>query len=285
MEQIPAIAENLQALFASHPQLMPALIKTAILIVLVQVLRFIMSRYINGLQKITAEDRLKWLVAMRNFTVIAMVLGIFFIWVYQIREFALSVVALAIAFVMCFKEVISNFMGGVSRAVSHEFTVGDRISVSGFRGDVIDTSMLTTTILEIGPGKNAHQYTGNTVVVPNAMLLNTPVLNESFLQGYELHLFHIPMRLADDWRRAERLLLEAAYAVTEPYLNKARIFIEAKCRKLSVEPPSVDPRTSIIFTKPDEFDMIVRIPVPLRRKGRVEQEIIRKYLDLLSEEN
>ena len=46
---------------------------------------------------------------------------------------------------------------------------------------------------------------------------------------------------------------------------------------------SVDPRVSIVLPEPGEITLLARVPVPARRKGRTEQEIVRRYLQLNGE--
>ncbi|MDR2883699.1 MAG: mechanosensitive ion channel family protein [Deferribacteraceae bacterium] len=272
------------AALSRQPYFVTGVIKTVALLFILIILRAVVIKQISSWHGLSNDSRRRWVVNTRNISAFLFFAGMIFIWGYQIKELAFSVAAVAVAFVMIFKEVITNFMGGIARTVSSQFGIGDRISVGTHRGDVIDTNMLTTTLLEIGPGQNLHQYTGSTISVPNAMLLTTPVVNESFMHEYLLHVFHVPVLANSDWRRTERLLLLAANAVCEPYLKKARKYMEELAIKHSVEPASSDPRTSIIFKSPTELDLVVRVPVPSLRKGKVEQEIIRKYLDLKDEE-
>ncbi len=269
------------AAFFSNPDITGNIVKTVVLILVLLMLKTIVTRNVDSWKGLPLEGRRRWIVSIRNITVFLIFIGFVLIWGSQIKEFALSVAAVTIGVVMCFKELIANFMGGMSRTISHEYSVGDRISIGTHRGDVIDIDTLTTTILEIGPGLSSHQYTGSTITIPNSLLLTTPVVNESFMQEYLLHVFHVPVGTKDDWRLTERLLLQAAYFVCEPYLMNARKYMENMARKISVDTPSADPRVSIIFKSPDEIDLVMRVPVPSRRKGRIEQEIIRKYLDLL----
>lgn len=280
MERFQQFIDTLSdKIFSNDSMIASSIAKTLILFAILLIIRFIIIRNIEKNSTLATEDRLRWMVGVRNAMLMLFIFGFLLIWGAQIRDLALSVVALALAFVMSFKELITNFMGGLSRTISQQYTVGSRISIGDYRGDVVDNNMLTTVIMEIGPGQNSHQYTGNTISIPNSMLLNTPVINESYMRDYVLHVFHIPMKLEDDWRRAEKLLLRAANEICEPYLNRAQRYIEKVSRKMSLEPPSTDPRVSLVLSNPGEIDLIVRIPVPTRRKGRTEQEIIRKYLD------
>ena len=49
----------------------------------------------------------------------------------------------------------------------------------------------------------------------------------------------------------------------------------------SLEEPSIDPRIQVQIVEPDRYLLALRLPVPVRRRGRIEQEVIRRYLELL----
>src|SRR5690606_32112227 len=83
----------------------------------------------------------------------------------ELRTVAISIVAIAVAFVVATKELILCITGSILKMASRSFVIGDRIQVKDFRGDVIDQNLLATTILEVGPGKLTHQRTGRMAVI------------------------------------------------------------------------------------------------------------------------
>ena len=179
---------------------------------------------------------------------------------------------------MATKEIILCLSGGFYRASSGAFKVGDRIEIGVFRGDVIDQTLLSTTILEIGPGQTSHQQTGRTIVLPNSMLLTVGVINETFTEEYVLHLFTIPLKIEDDWQHAEQLILDAARAECAGYLESARPYFETIQKRYAMDVTQIDPRVSVLLPEPGRVNLLVRIPTPARRKGRVEQAIVKRFL-------
>src|SRR5690606_27740699 len=95
-----------------------------------------------------------WLFIAKRLPGIILLIGILFIWGQELRDFALSLVAVAAALVLATKEVILCLMGGLLKASTKLFENGDRISVSGYKGKVIDHTLLTTTLIETGPGRS-----------------------------------------------------------------------------------------------------------------------------------
>ncbi len=50
------------------------------------------------------------------------------------------------------------------------FTIGDRVETGGIRGDVVDVSILRTTLMETGQWVKAEQYNGRIVRIANSDL-------------------------------------------------------------------------------------------------------------------
>lgn len=232
-----------------------------------------------GRLPLDGDDRLRWRVAARNLALAVVLTALAVIWAPQIQEVLLSVVAITAAIILALKEFILCLSGATYRSFSKAFTVGDRIEVAGWRGDVIDFGPLATTILEVGPGSSVNQVSGRTVVLPNSIFLQHPVVNETFTDQYVLHPFTIALKRTDDWRRAERVLLESSHAVCDPFLEDARKFLSNKLDRYSVAPVSVEPRVHLRLHEVDRIEAMVRIPCPVRQKGKVEQAIVRKFLE------
>jgi small-conductance mechanosensitive channel len=147
---------------------------------------------------------------------------------------------------------------------------------------VIDYTLLTTTLMEVGPGQQTHQYTGRAVVVPNSVFLSHPVVNESFTDDYVLHHFVVALPRTADWKAAEKALLDAAWSECRDYIEIARSFLDQQAQRRSLEPISVDPRVHLRLEDPTRIELVARIAVPARRKGRIEQGILRRFLEATS---
>lgn len=263
-------------IIVSH-SLIGLVVSSSILIIVVLVLRALSARFIK--QKIESyELRRRWLVQSRNGLILLMALGLIFIWGQELRTLALSVVAIAVAFVVATKELILCVMGSILKTGAGSFTVGDRIQVKDFRGDVIDQNLLATTILEVGPGKQTHQRTGRLIVLPNAMFVAEPVINESYTNDYILHVFTVPFKREDDWQGAQKAFLQAANRHCLPYLNEVRNYMKQISQYRGVEVPSVEPRVTLMVPEADEVHLVVRIPARAHQRVQVEQAILSEAL-------
>ncbi|MEW5978144.1 MAG: mechanosensitive ion channel family protein [Acidobacteriota bacterium] len=256
----------------------PRIISSLILLVGVSLLRLVLARAVLRLDSQNADVRRRWIVNIRNASIFVALLGLVFIWAEELRTFAVSFVALAVAMVIATKELILCVSGAVIRAGTKAYSVGDRIEIGGMRGDVIDQTIFTTLLLEIGPGRASHQYTGRAIVVPNSLLLNTPLVNETFTEEFVLHVFSVPLDQSDDWEKAEALLLEAARIECGPFLAQAQMFMKRLEDRQGLDTPTVEPRVTLHIPEAGKINLLLRIPTPARRKGRLEQAILRRFL-------
>ena len=226
-----------------------------------------------------ADTRRRWLVGIRNASFLVFLFFAGTVWATELRTFVLSLVAVAAAIAIAAKDLIQCMLGGLYRSWARLFTVGDRIEVGASRGDVIDVGLMSTTILEVGPKAVTHQQTGRAIVIPNSELLGQHIVIETYSNDYLLHTFAVPIGLKKGWSAAPTTLLEICNAECAEFLPEARRHFEQLGKKNALEVPSPEPRITLQIAKSDEVALIARIPVPARRKGRVEQRILKRFLD------
>lgn len=241
-------------------------------------LRWLSVQVINRSSNAHWDVKRQWRVNVNSILTFLAFISLTFIWANELQTLALSFVAFAVAFVIAAKEVLSCIFGGIFRT-NNSFKIGDRIEVKGIRGDVIDKTLLSTKILEIGPGQTTHQYTGRSVVVPNNIFLSEVVINESFLGNFVLHPFTISLRVNDDWRTAEKILLRIAHEECSIFYEEATDYLDRVQRKANLETPSIHPRVHVRVVDVKTLQMIVRVTIPAYDKGKIEQAIIKRFLD------
>ncbi len=246
---------------------------TLLLMVAVGIGHTLMVRFIR--RTVTATElRRKWLVQSRNGFVLLLVLGLLIIWGSELRTLALSIVAIAVAFVVATKELILCVTGSILKSGARSFNLGDRIQVKDFRGDVIDQNLLATTILEVGPGKLTHQRTGRMIVIPNALFVSEPVINESFTNDFVLHVFTVPFKRDDDWQGAQKVILASAQRHCAPYLERVRGYMERISEMRGLDVPSVEPRVTLMVPAAGEIHLVVRVPALSSQRSYIEQAIL-----------
>jgi small-conductance mechanosensitive channel len=179
------------------------------------------------------------------------------------------------AIVWATKETIACIQGAIYRVSANAFEVGDRIAIASIRGDVIDTSLLSTLVLEVGQG---HQRTGRTISIPNSLLMTEAVLNESLAGEYMLHLMSIPVDRNADLAAMERKALSAAREACAEFIDDVRRPMAARYRRHGLVPPIVDPRVTYQLVDKETVNILLRIPTPSRLERQVEQRVLRAVL-------
>lgn len=259
--------------FVISDAVLSLLASSVILVVTVMILRSLTARFIQRTVQ-SPELRGKWLINSRNGFLLLMLLGLVMIWGEELRTLALSIVAIAVAFVVATKELILCFTGSILKSGSRSFVLGDRIQVKDLRGDVIDQTLLATTILEVGPGKNMHQRTGRRIVIPNALFVSEPVVNESFTTHYDFHVFTVPFKREDNWQAAQTALLESANRHCAPYLELVRRYMSKIGNQRGLTMPTVEPRVTLQVPVAGEIHLTVRLPVKVGERNFIEQGIL-----------
>lgn len=256
------------------------LIATVVIVMVLWASRFFIARYIRRSRRDwTSQQRLRWISSTRSFAFALILLSVIFLWGETIQGFALSVFAIAFAMVFSVKELCMSFNGSVVRFRGKLFDIGDRIEVGDVRGDVIDTTLLSTTVEEVGKGASNHLYTGRRISFSNSLFLTHPVINESFLENYYMIRMEIPLKLVADWKEGKRLLLKIAKEEATPYLEQARRRILQLERRRGMQLPSVEPRVTIGVPEPERVVLNLRMPTPVHLKERLEQVILSRFLD------
>src|SRR5690606_12262325 len=122
------------------------------------------------------------------------------------------------------------------------------------------------------------------VVLPNALFLSHSVVNETFTASFILHLIEVPIAFGEDVERAERILLRAADEVAGRYVSEARAHLRGseelvpRLQAIPGEAPQAEPRVLCRVHDPATVMLLLRVPTPARRKGEIEQAILRRFI-------
>ena len=249
-----------------------------LLLLFLLIVRALIVRAISKNPTLSMDAKRRWVVSVRNSMVFVLLVGLVVIWAHELQAFAVSLVALAAALVLATKELLLCWSGAALRVGGKVYSVGDRIQIAGHRGVVLDHDIFATKLLEIGPGHASHLYTGRVTVFPNSMLFTNALVKENPVQEYGLYILVIPLKDKDDWRDAERHLLDAAKAECTLFMEEAGRQMKLLEQTNLLEAPSPEPRVTIQLSEPGRINLVLRFPAPDRGRSRIEQAILRRYL-------
>jgi small-conductance mechanosensitive channel len=126
------------------------------------------------------------------------------------------------------------------------YGVGDRIQLGDTRGDVIDISLLRTTLMETGNWVSGDLYNGRIVRVPNNFVLRGPVFNYS--QGFRFVWDEVKVRLTyeSDHIHAREMLQRVAEQTVADYLPQAQHSFKPIVENYRIENPSLAPSVTLV---------------------------------------
>lgn len=220
-----------------------------------------------------------WSLTFRNCATAAFVFGAGIIWIAELQAVLVALGAAAAGFLIGFKEQWQSLLAFWVRVLKRHYGLNDIIEVDGVRGRVLDITWLTTSLAEIGAGKDELAYSGRIVHLPNAKLLMANLVVENVTGAYAIHTFEVPLPRHASALRAEALLAEIAHNHCQQLYPAAEAHMRAQQRLHGLEAPDVKPRTRLHIESEGRIVVLVRIVAPVREKARLEQAIIRELLE------
>ena len=169
-----------------------------------------------------------------------------------------GVVGAGIAFAL--QEVIGSFAGWVAISLGQFYKPGDRVQLGGIMGDVIDISILRTTLMECGDWVKADLYNGRIVRIANSFVFKEPVYNYSADFAFLWDEITVPVKYGSEHRLAREILDKVALEVTGEYIAQAKEQWQGMTNKYLIEDARIEPIVTLI-EKVNWIVFTVRFPV------------------------
>jgi len=160
--------------------------------------------------------------------------------------------------------------------------VGDRISVAGITGDVVDIGLVRLYLMELaGTGLDFYP-TGRIVVISNAVLFQTGTPLFKQIPGTEYAWHEVVVMIAPDGnhKAAQEKLVAAVNAVYAPYrdeIERQHANIE---RRVDIQVDTPRPEARLQFADAG-LELLVRYPVEIRKAPDIDEEMTRRVLELI----
>jgi small-conductance mechanosensitive channel len=197
-------------------------------------------------------------------------------------SFALGVAGAGVA--VALQDVMASFAGWFSIGLSKLYTVGNRIQIGDTKGDVIDISILRTTLMETGSWVSKDVYSGRVVRVPNSQVLKGQIFNYS--QGFPFVWDEIKLSFStsSDQHSAREVLLRAAKETVDDYLPEAQDSWKRIVENFHLENPHLAPTASLTVNG-GEFEFTVNYVVPYTDRTAVKDRIFTRIVDEVTKSN
>lgn len=193
------------------------------------------------------------------------------IWVQQIGDLSVALGILGAGLAFALQEVIGSIAGWVTIVAGQPFTIGDRVETGGIRGDVVDVSILRTTLMETGNWLGGDHNTGRIVTVSNAFIFKEPLFNYSRHLRYIWDEVTLPVTYESDWRRAIQIMTEAVrqHPLYQELLPLAQEQRRRARRQFAIKITPLEPRVFVKLTDNwIELGLIYPVDTDSRRSFR-----------------
>ena len=244
----------------------------AAVLVVGSLLRWLAGLALRSTDHATIQSKFWARQAVSLLAAIVLIAGLLSIWFNDPTRLATAFGLMLAGLAFALQQVITSIAGYFVILRGSTFTVGDRISMGGVRGDVMRLGFIQTTIMEMGQPPavqsadpamwvRSRQFTGRIVTVTNSKIFAEPVFNYTREFPYLWEELAIPITYKADRARVEVILLESAgrHAV-DPHSMGEAARADLK-ERFGVELVDLEPR--VFFRITDNWlELTVRFVVP-----------------------
>ena len=236
-----------------------------------------------------------WIVqATRLALLVAVVVALISVWVADAGRFASIAGLITAGIAVSLQRVLTSFAAYLIVLRGRVYTVGDRITMGGVRGDVVRVGFMQTSVMEMGaPPRSqngnpdtwvsARQYTGRIVSVTNDKIFDNAVYNYTREFPYLWDEMTFPIKYGADYQRAESILLAAAKRQTDEYVRKAEPALE-QLRERFVLALKIDLEPKVYLRLTDNWiELTLRFLAPVHGVRSIKDAMGREILAGLGE--
>jgi len=179
---------------------------------------YLIRRFFLALLFRTKRNTISKNIWQRNTAYLTFVICVFIlfpVWLPSLQN-ALAVLGIfGAGVVLVLKEAILNIGGWFYIITRRPFEEGNRITIGGHTGDIIEIRVQEISMIEVRPRENGGQSTGRILHIPTSQVFTTPYANSSKEFLFNWNEIKIPLTLRSDWKKAVTIVEEIAEATLE----------------------------------------------------------------------
>ena len=241
------------------------LLGLAVILFLAQVVKGTVRRHVADTQN---RYRLAKLVSFSSYFLMVVLLTVVFSDKLGGLTTALGLAGAGVAFAL--QAVISSIAGWIAISAGGYYHTGDRVKVGGITGDVIDISILRTTVMELGEWVDGDLYNGRIVRVANSNVFTGPVYNYSADFPFVWDELKVPVRYGSDLALAEKIVGE--------YGREAANSWKEVAQKYMVEDANTSPMVTLVATD-NWCDYTLRYTVDYSKRRTTKHKLFRRLVE------
>ncbi len=189
---------------------------------------------------------------------------------------AFGVAGAGIAFSL--QEVIASVAGWLAVSLGGFYNVGDRVQLGGIKGDVIDISILRTTVMECGEWVHGDLYTGRIVRIANSYVFKEPVFNYSGDFPFLWDEITVPVKYGSDHKQAREILHRVAMEVVGEYAPEASKRWNELIRQYKLEEAKIEPAVTLVAND-NWIEFTIRYVVDYKTRRGTKDKLFTGILD------
>jgi len=196
----------------------------------------------------------------------------------RLKQVGFAVGLFGAGVVVALQDAVASLGGFVAIGFSNLYRVGDRIQINETKGDVVDISVMRTTIMETGKWVSGDLYNGRIVRIPNSTVLKGLVFNYS--QGFRFvwDEIKIPLTSESDHSYAREMLLRVGKETVNDYLSEAQDAWKQIVDNYRVEHPFLEPTVTLQMSS-GALEFSLSYIVDYARRTIVKDQLFTRIVD------
>ena len=268
-------------MFSEFPWLGKVL--SSILVIILFYLFAIISRRLarkfikEDIQRYKANKRISLIM------IISALIFIAIIWAASFSSITTMLGLLSAGIALALKDPISSVVGWFDITGAKLYSVGDRIEINNVKGDVIDISMMTTSLIEIGNWVDGEQSTGRIVRFPNNWVFNHDLYNYTQAFPYIWTEVSITITFESDWIKASEIFTDVLKEIVGDLPREVERAVRDAQENFLIHYRNFDP---IVYVKIEDsgIELIGRFLIDVRRRRTAESKVFSKLLEEIDKE-
>lgn len=192
--------------------------------------------------------------AVNGFAFLIIMVGLILVWIETSGSFITVIGFFSAGVALAMKDILLNIAGWLYILLRQPFVIGDRIEISGIKGDVIDQNIFKFRVVEIGNWVHAEQSTGRIIHIPNYKIFMDPLANYTLGFDYIWNEIGVLVPFESDWKKAKKIMYEVLHSIADDLSLDMQQQIRKASKKYMVYYNNLNP---IIYT--DVTDSGVRL--------------------------
>jgi small-conductance mechanosensitive channel len=200
----------------------------------------------------------------------------------QITSLGLSIGVFSAGLAIALQQPIVSIVGWFVIISRRMYTVGDRITVKGIRGDVHDITLFHTSLLQVLREKGFDQPTGVMVNIPNSIMLTEPVLNDTIDFPYVWDYLEVGVTYESDIELSKKIMLDETIKTVGDQMKKAAERMRPYFYGTSQEADLTGEPTLYTNLNDSSITLTVRYICRATKRWQIKSEITTKILETIN---